>query len=297
MHRWCRSSFCEGNHLSDTMLKFSELQFKTSSTSCLVLSKIIIFGWCRLTTWCRLTRWFLCCQDQFQVQRQVSPFLSFPCLQWKIPRILQRIHDQTFTIWRISSCMKTRGDRLWGTTLGWKKKKKIFFSGSSSKNESNPIRIGYCDQQDLASLLWQPPKWRESQSQSSSSIRCWRNLDSRVYRKTQGHHLDASQELKETMKRRVDAIVSMPMPMPMPMPMHQCSDVEKKKECGFSSFFLFFFSSHSSFRPLLPLSAPCCSRAMSYLQSWFWFAPQGKQKKKKEEKEKKKRCFGFQRVT
>ena len=158
-----------------------------------------------------------------------------------------------------------------------------------------PFRSECGDQYPSTSMLWQP-KWRESQSQSSFSIRCWRNIWTPILQeKTQGSSSRRFSRTEGNNEAKVDVIVPIRCQCQCQCQCINASMGEKKKESGFSSF-LFFLSSSSSSASFFG-SPCCCSRATSYLQSWFGFAT-GKQKKKrnqqtKTKKKKKKRCFGF----
>ena len=124
--RWGCSSFWEGNRLSDTMLKFSELQFQTSSTSCLVLGKITFLhgvAW-RDVDW---LSGFAAAKINFKCSDE--SFLSLTCLQWEwhpvqeIPRILRRIMTKHSQYEGSPLAWGHEGDRLCGPALGLKERK------------------------------------------------------------------------------------------------------------------------------------------------------------------------------
>ena len=226
-------------------------------------------------------------------------FLSLTCLQWEwhpvqeIPRILRRIMTKHSQYEGSPLAWGHEGDRLCGPALELKERKN-FSSGSFFRRMERikPFR-SECDQYPSTSMLWQP-KWRESQSQSSFSIRCWRNIWTPILQeKTQGSSSRRFSRTEGNNEAKVDVIV--PIRCQCQCQCINASMGEKKKESGFSSF-LFFLSFSSFLLPLpLPLSAPpAAARERRLTCSLGLGLPLGSKKKKptnENEKEKKEKMF------
>ena len=159
-----------------------------------------------------------------------------------------------------------------------------------------PFRSECGDQYPSTSMLWQP-KGRESQSQSSFSICCWRNIWTPILQeKTQGSSSRRFSRTEGNNEAKVDVIV--PIRCQCQCQCINASMGEKKKESGFllsfSSFpflpFFFLFLCLFLRLPLLLLASDVLLAVLVWVCHW---EAKKRNQQTKTKKKKKKRCFGF----